>query len=78
MVEERDSGLNSLSLASQNPRLLEHLLAEGIVRTAGPLLLDNSAIVRHSAAGALRYRLQTTQQNERVLKAKTNCTSNFD
>ena len=53
-MEERDSGLNSLSLACQNPRLLEHILSEGIVKTAGPLLLDNSVIVRHSAAGALR------------------------
>jgi len=59
MVEERDSGLNSLSLACQNPRLLEDILAAGIVKTAGPLLLDTSAIVRHSAAGALRWVLFT-------------------
>lgn len=55
MVEERDSALNSLSIACQNPRILEELLEADVVSVAGSLLIDPSAMVRHSAAGSLRY-----------------------
>ncbi|ODN05331.1 mRNA cap guanine-N7 methyltransferase [Orchesella cincta] len=54
LAEERDSGLNSLSVASSKPAYLEEILKSDIFKVVGPLLLDPSISVRHSAAGALR------------------------
>ncbi|CAL8070193.1 unnamed protein product [Orchesella dallaii] len=54
VAEERDSGLNSLSVASSKPVYLEEILKSDIFKVVGPLLLDPSISVRHSAAGALR------------------------
>jgi len=54
MVEERDSGLNSLSMVLENPKILDELLSHNILQLVAPLLMDPSTIVRHSAAGALR------------------------
>jgi len=55
LAEERDSGLNSLSVASSKPAYLEEILKSDIFKVVGPLLLDPSISVRHSAAGALRF-----------------------
>jgi hypothetical protein len=60
LVEERDSGLNALATISQNPSYVQEMMIGSggvlvdLVRTVGPLLLDPSHTVRHSAAGALR------------------------
>lgn len=53
-VEDKECGAHAVALLAEQKEALAEMLSLDLVKVAGPLLLDNSNIVRHSIAGALR------------------------
>ncbi|XP_070575920.1 HEAT repeat-containing protein 3-like [Ptychodera flava] len=52
--EDRQCGCSSLAMTVFDEKMVQPLLENGIVKCAGPLLIDKCMAVREAAAGALR------------------------